>query len=163
MNEPAGGLARWASERDDILIVLLLLQSVLGLVGLLGLLVIGIAAGFPVITLAGAIVLAGFAMPLVLSAGVARDRRWARRAAFVYETLALISVGLNLLLALSPEVQMELTLTGLLAGVVLPVAIVGLLNAPQPATATTPAAVSVRPGGATGAAVTRTAMPASGA
>jgi hypothetical protein len=59
MNEPEAGHARRVRERDDVVIVLLLLQSVVGLVGLLGLLVIGIAAGFPVITPAGAIVWPG--------------------------------------------------------------------------------------------------------
>jgi hypothetical protein len=163
MNDSAEGHARRVCERDDLLVVLLLLQSVVGLVGLLGLLVIGIAAGFPVITLAGTIVLAGFVVPLVLSAGMARGRRWARRAATVYETLALVSVGINLLLALSPDVQMDLTLTGLLTSVALPAAIIGLLNAPQPAVVTAPDAVSVHPVRRPGQAGTRSAAPARGA
>jgi len=163
MNEAVLGQARRSHERADILIVLLLIQAVTGLVGLLGLLVIGIVAGFPVVTLAGAIVLAGFVVPLALSIGVARGRRWARRAVTVYETLALISVGFNLVLALSPDVQIDLTLTGLLTIVVLPVAIIGLLNAPEPAKAGAPAAAPAYPARTAGSTPTGTALPAAGA
>lgn len=136
MHEPVSVHSERRPERADILIVLLLIQGIVGLVGLLGLLVIGVAAGFPVATPAGAVTLIGFVTPLLLSAGVARGGGWVRRAAIVYETLALLSVLVNLVLALSPDVEMDLTLTGLLTGVVLPVAIIGLLNPPEPAAVT---------------------------
>ena len=136
MNDAASRHARRLRERADILIVLLLIQGIVGLVGLLGLLVIGIVAGFPVATPAGAVALAGFVVPLLLVAGVARGSGWVRRAVTIYETLALLSVFVNLVLALSPDVEMDLTLTGLLTGVVLPVAIIALLNPSEPAAVT---------------------------
>jgi hypothetical protein len=125
---PATGRSR---EAQDVAVVLLLLQSVLGLLSFLGLAVLAFL--FPVLTPAGLIVLLGFAMPLACAVGVARGWRWARRAAVVFQAVTLFSVCANLLVDLIPPVQMELTLTGLLSGFALPVSLIALLRSPAAA------------------------------
>jgi hypothetical protein len=115
-------------ERTDVAVVLLLLQATLGLLSLLGLIVVAFL--FPVVSPAGVMVLIGFLLPLVCAIGLARGWRWARRAAFVYQVVALGSVCINLLIDLIPQVQMELTLSGLATGVVLPVGLIALLRTP---------------------------------
>jgi hypothetical protein len=118
-------------ELSNIAVVLLLVQAVFALVGAAGMVAIGLTAGFPVATPAGLIVVLNVVAPAVLAVGVARGRGWAWRGAIVFESLTLLTLFINLLLVLLPQVQMELTLTGLLSGAALPVAVIGLLRAAE--------------------------------
>jgi hypothetical protein len=113
-------------ERAEVAAVLLLMQSVFGLLSLLGMLVM--AALFPVLTPAGLLVAAGFMVPLLGAIGVARGWRWARRIALIWQGITLFGLFVNLLLALLPSVQMELTLTGIITGLLLPVSVIALLR-----------------------------------
>ena len=109
---------RCERERLDIVAVLLFLQGSFALLGVLGLLVLSAALGIPP---AGTILLAlsGPVLPL-LGAGVAAGWRWARRGAVIYEFVSLAGFAINFLLALLPQVQMEMGLVVLLTNAALP-------------------------------------------
>jgi hypothetical protein len=127
-NLPPSPATERSREAQDVAVVLLLLQAVLGLLSFLGL--VAVAFLFPVLTPAGLIVLLGFALPLACAVGVARGWRWARRGAVIFQAVTLVSVGANLLIDLIPPVQMELTLSGLLSSFALPVSLIVLLRSP---------------------------------
>jgi hypothetical protein len=112
----------------DVAFVLLLLQTAFGLVAILGTIVFAIAlGGLPV--LAGAILLglAGPALTLTLAIGVARFRRWARRATIIYQALLLLGILIRLVIGR----EFAFGLAPLVSGVVLPAAILALLLSPS--------------------------------
>lgn len=130
MNARVDGEGRRARERADVAIVLLLLQSAFGLLGLLAM--VALASIFPIVSPVGLLYVAGFLVPLIGAIGAARGWHWARRVAMAYQVLTLLGLAINLLLDYLPPVQVELTLSGLLTGALLPVALIVLLRGPLP-------------------------------
>jgi hypothetical protein len=118
-----------SGERVDVAIALLLVQAALGLLALLGMIMLG--ALMPLVTPAGLLVALGLVVPSVAAAGLARGWRWARRTTIAWQVLVLVSFAFNLLLAALPQVQMEMTLSGILAGAALPIALIALVRVPR--------------------------------
>jgi hypothetical protein len=98
--------------------VLLFIQAALGILATLGMVVIMhgrmVYAVFPMLHVA---------LLLVIASGVARGWRWTWWAAVVVESLSLTGYLVNLWLGLLPQVDVTLTLVGLLTTVGLPVAV----------------------------------------
>src|SRR5215218_10692596 len=137
------------AERMDVAFALMVVQATLGFVALAGLLVVAVVAGFPALTLPGLLVLLGALVPALLAAGIGRQQHWASSATIVYETALLVSVFLNRMLDALPQVQMNLTLTGLLTGVCLPVALIVLVRVPAAAPVPQRPSVTPQPHGST--------------
>jgi hypothetical protein len=106
--------------RGEVVFVLLLLQGTAGLLGALGVLAFMGNPVFLVVPLIGPLVqfvLAGFAL---------RGRRWAYRAVLVMEALFLLAFMVNGLFGMAAEVDMTITLTGLLTRLALPYVLIYL-------------------------------------
>jgi hypothetical protein len=120
-------------DRDvvDVLVVLLLVQGTIALLSAVGFAVVVVVAGM--LGAAGALSLLAAGYPillLILAAGVANRRPWARYGAVVVESVALITVNVALLLDRLPQVRADLGLAGLLANVCLPVLVIALAMSP---------------------------------
>jgi hypothetical protein len=150
-----------STGRHEVAFVLLVLQASAGILGALGLLVL---MGSPLHAVPA---LAGPAVQLVLAAFVVRERRWAWALVVAMEILFVYSFVANGALGLLPEVDLTLTLTGLLTRIALPIALICLailaLAAPAargaPAVSAAPADRGVPAAGAVPAA---RAVPAAG-
>jgi hypothetical protein len=98
--------------------MLLFTQAALGILATLGIVVIMhgwlVYAVFPLLHVA---------LLIVVASGVARGWRWTWWAAVVLETLSLTGYLVNLWLGLLPQIDVTLTLVGLLTSVGLPVAV----------------------------------------
>ncbi len=141
--------------RADVVYVLLLVQAGAGLLAMLGELVF--MGGSPLYALAPvtkALVL------LVFAALVVRGRRGALAGVVALQLLALTGFVLGAVAGMLPQLDFTPTLTGLLTGVALPVAVtvmcVRLLIVPEPTAVTGPDGGTAVPAGpaAPGAAIT---------
>jgi hypothetical protein len=121
-----------SGSADDVAAVLLLVQASLAVLSSLSVLVLALG-GFPVpltaLGLVGLLALLHPVLLVLLSYGVARQRRWAKRVTRWFEGLTILGLLLNLGLNVFPEVQSESGLLVLLTNVVLPAAIIVLLKA----------------------------------
>ncbi len=120
-----------AGRAAEVACVLLLVQASLALLSSSILFILG-AAGIPVpLTQLGAIGMLVVAHPIflvVLAWGVARGRRWARRAALIFESLVIAGALFNLALNAVPGVQTETAPLAIGTNLLLPAAIVALLK-----------------------------------
>ena len=108
------------SGRGQVGFVLLVLQASAGVLGVLGVLV-----------LTGSLVhalppLIGPVLQVVLAAHVARGRRWAWAVTIAMETVFVYAFAANGLAALVPQLQLTVSVTGLLMRLGLPVALIVL-------------------------------------
>jgi hypothetical protein len=117
-----------SSGRNDVGFVLLVLQASAGVLGALGL---GVVMGSPLHVVPALI---GPVAQVVLAFQVARGRRWAWAVVIAMETLFVYAFAANGVLTLVPQLQVTVTLTGLLMRVALPVALIvlGVLAFAQP-------------------------------
>src|SRR5687767_1259506 len=109
-----------SSGRNDVGFVLLVLQAAAGVLGALGL---GVVMGSPLHVVPALI---GPVAQVVLAFQVARGRRWAWAVVIAMETVFVYAFAANGVLALVPQLQVTVTLTGLLMRVALPVALIVL-------------------------------------
>lgn len=149
--------------------VLVLIQATLTLVTSVGFFIWAIATGLLPILLPNAVLAAATpALLVALATGILRGRRWARRWAIVYEAVILGGFLFNLAGGLLPVVQVGVSLTMVVTGAALPVALVALLMSPSarraveaaapstsmPARRHAPTPARLRPSAASAAAVT---------
>jgi len=109
-----------ASGRADVGFVLLVLQASAGVLGALGL---GVVMASPLHAVPALI---GPVAQVVLAFAVARGRRCAWAVVIAMETVFVYAFAANGLLALVPQLQVTVTLTGLLMRLALPVALIVL-------------------------------------
>ena len=100
--------------------MLLVLQASAGVLGALGL---GVVMASPLHAVPALI---GPVAQVVLAFAVARGRRWAWAVVIAMETVFVYAFAANGLLALVPQLQVTVTLTGLLMRLALPVALIVL-------------------------------------
>ncbi len=150
--------------RADVVYVLLLVQAAAGLLAMLGELVF--MGGSPLYALAP---VTKTLVLLVFAALVVRGRRGALVGVVALQLLALTGFALGAVAGLLPQLDFTPTLTGLLTGVVLPVAVtvlcVRLLIVPEPPAAPVSAVglpVPPAPGSPIAPGATTTAAPAAG-
>lgn len=111
------------TDEHDVAIVLLVLQSAIGMLSVLGSIVIGAATGaLPVLAGAIALGLFGPAAALVLAAGIGHRKRWARNGVVLFEGIVLLGELVRLLIGRGVAVQ----LVPLLTACVLPVVVLRL-------------------------------------
>jgi hypothetical protein len=108
-------------DSADVLHVLLVIQAAAGLVAMLGQLVM--MGGSPLYL---AVPILKAAALLTLSAFLFRGRRWAAITLAVLEGVTLLGLAVNAALGALPVLDFTVTLTGLITGLVLPVAILAL-------------------------------------
>lgn len=133
-------------RRGDVGFVLLVLQASAGVLGAIG---VGVLMGSPLHMVPPLI---GPVLQVVLAAHVARSRRWAWAVTIAMETLFVYAFAVNGLAQLIPQLQVTVTMTGLLMRLALPVGLIvlGVLEfaSPQrsgPAPSSTVWARSARP------------------
>jgi len=107
-----------SSGRNDVGFVLLVLQASAGVLGALGL---GVLMGSPLHVVP---VLIGPVLQVVLAVHVARGRRWAWAVVIAMETVFVYAFAANGVIGLVPQLQVTVTLTGLLMRLALPVALI---------------------------------------
>jgi hypothetical protein len=111
------------TSSGDVIYVLLLLQGAMALLSGVAMLlfmqgnpfVLPIAVGTP-------------ALLFVVAAGVARNRRWARRVAIVVESLILAGFAISLLIGVLPQIDFSINLLTLITNLALPVTVIRLLR-----------------------------------
>ena len=106
--------------RDEIGFVLLVLQASAGVLGAIG---VGVLMASPLHMVPALI---GPVLQVVLAVHVARGRRWAWAVTIAMETVFVYAFAANGVLALAPQLQVTVTLTGLLMRLALPVALIVL-------------------------------------
>jgi hypothetical protein len=131
--------------RRDVIAVLVLIEVAAGLLAALGQALFMASPLFLVVPVLKVVFL------LVVSARLARGRRWAVVTMLVVHTLAIVGFGFGLVLGATPWFTASVTLTGLLTGLGVPLAVlwlcVGLLRsgADRPALPAGPVAGSPWP------------------
>lgn len=105
----------------DVVYVLLLLQSAMGLLPVLGLVLI--MGGNPVYALVPSI---KPVLLLVLARGVVRGWRWAPGFVIAVESISLGGYGLNLVVGFLPQVDVTVNLVTVLSNVALPLVLIAL-------------------------------------
>ena len=108
------------SGRDEVGFVLLVLQASAGVLGALGL---GVVMASPLHAVPALI---GPVAQVVLAFAVTRGRRWAWAVVIAMETVFVYAFAANGVLALAPQLQVTVTLTGLLTRLAVPVALIVL-------------------------------------
>jgi hypothetical protein len=106
--------------RGDVGFVLLVLQASAGVLGAVGL---GVVMGSPLHVVPALI---GPVLQVVLAVQVARGRRWAWAVVIAMETVFVYALAANGVIGLVPQLQVTVTLTGLLMRLALPVALIVL-------------------------------------
>jgi len=142
--------------RRDVIAVLVLIEVAAGLLAALGQALLMASPLFLVVPVLKTVFL------LVVSARLVRGRRWAMVTMLVVHTLAIVGFGFGLVLGATPWFTASVTLTGLLTGLGVPLAVlwlcVGLLRS-GPALTAGPAAWSPWPHAAAPAGVGPQAWP----
>jgi hypothetical protein len=108
------------SGRGEVGFVLLVLQASAGVLGALGL---GVLMASPLHVVPALI---GPVAQVVLAVHVARGRRWAWAVVIAMEAVFVYAFAANGVLALVPQLEVTVTLTGLLMRLALPVALIVL-------------------------------------
>lgn len=109
-----------SSGRNDVGFVLLVLQASAGVLGAVGL---GVLMGSALQVVPALI---GPVAQVVLAVKVARGRRWAWAVVIAMETVFVYAFAANGVIGLVPQLQVTVTLTGLLMRLALPVALIVL-------------------------------------
>jgi hypothetical protein len=104
----------------EVAFVLLVLQASAGLLGALGVVALMASPVHAVVALVGPVA------QLTLAGFVARGRRWAWAVVVAMETVFVYALVLNGALGLVPQIDMTITLTGILTRLALPVALICL-------------------------------------